>query len=364
MSINKYSKYGDVIFDCVNSIEKPDMEAATRARARLDKLTKPLGSLGRLEDLVADLAGMTGTPVPRVDRKVVVVMCADNGVVEEGVTQVGSEVTAKVTENFTKGITCVNVLSELVGARLVVADIGVKEDVCAKGVLRKKARNGTSNIAKGSAMSHDEAVYCIEAGIGVVRELCDEGVDIIATGEMGIGNTTTSSAVASVLLNERPADMIGRGAGLSDEALLRKKEVVKRAIDVNEPDASDPIDVIMKVGGFDIAGLVGCYLGAAKYKRPILIDGFISVTAALAAYRICPETKAYMIPSHASVEPGAAYVFRALGLKPYFDLEMRVGEGTGAVLGFFLVDAAMAAYTRMGTFEEAEISQYVPQNNN
>jgi len=358
---NKYYKYGERILNCIRNIPTPDEKAESEARARLDKLTKPLGSLGRLEDLVADIAGMTGNAKPSIDNKAIVIMCADNGVVDEGVTQVGSEVTASVTENFTKGLTCVNVFSELVGARIVIVDIGVKADLRSDGILNMKVRHGASNIAKGPAMSLDEVVLCIETGISVVEGLWREGVNVIGTGEMGIGNTTTSSAVTSALLGKDPLLMVGRGAGLSDVGLIRKREIVKRALDVNKPDADDPIDVVMKVGGFDIAGLIGCYLGASLHRIPVLVDGFISAAAALAATKICPAARAYMIPSHSSVEPGVSYVIEALAMKPYLELGMRLGEGTGAALGFFLLDAAMAAYTKMGTFGDAtNIEQYVP----
>lgn len=330
------------------------------AQARLDNLTKPLGSLGVLEDIVKQLAGITGNVYPSVDKKAVVIMCADNGVVDEGVAQSSRNVTAMVTRNFMKGITGINVLARHAGAEVVVVDIGVEEDIECEGVINKKIRRGTWNIAKGPAMTREEAIKAIEIGIEIVESLVAKGINLIGTGEMGIGNTTTSSAVAAVLTNNAVDCMVGRGAGLSNEGLENKIKVVKRAIEINAPDPDDAVDVLAKLGGFDIAGLVGCFIGAAAYRVPILIDGFISATAALVAVRIKPDIRSFIFQSHGSAEQGNAKVFEALGLKPMLNLGMRLGEGTGAALAFHIIDAAVVAYKNMGTFKDAGIEQYKP----
>lgn len=337
-----------------------DRELMIRAQERLDSLTKPIGSLGRLEDIVKQLVGITGNLFPRVDNKKIVIMCADNGVVEEGITQVTKEVTASVTKNFTKGFTGINVLSRHSRSDIVIVDIGVDEDLKCEGILNKKIRSGTWNIANGPAMTREEAIRAIEAGIEIVKELSSAGVNLLGTGEMGIGNTTTSSAISIVLTGNNVDDMVGRGAGLTQKGLENKIKVVNRAIAVNNPNPNDPIDVLAKVGGFDIAGLVGCFIGAAAYRVPILIDGFISAAAALAAVKIKPEVKNFIFPSHGSAEPGSKKIMEALGLEPMLNLEMRLGEGTGAAIAFHIIDAAITAYNEMGTFGDAEIEQYVP----
>jgi len=341
----------------VKSLNREVMDAA---QARLDSLTKPLGSLGRLEGIVKSFAGITGELFPKVDKKTVIIMCSDNGVVEEGVSQSTKEITSSVTRNFMKGITCINVLSRHAGADIVVVDIGVDDDLNVEGIINRKIRKGTWNIARGPAMTRDEAIKAMEVGIDIVRDLKQKGVNVLGTGEMGIGNTTTSSAVSAVLTGNSIEKMVGKGAGLSSEGLKRKIEVIKKAIEINKPDPNDPIDVLAKLGGFDIAGLAGCFLGAAAYRVPILIDGFISATAALVALKIKPEIREYIFPSHGSAEPGTAAVMEAIGFEPMLNLGMRVGEGTGAAIAFHIIDAAFAAYTQMGTFNDANIEQYVP----
>lgn len=338
-----------------------DMKAQEIAQVRLDSLTKPLGSLGRLEDIVRQTAGITGKARPNVDKKTIVIMCADNGVVEEGVSSCPKSVTAAVTQNFMKGITGVNVLSSHAGADIVVVDIGVDAKLDAEGILDKKIRMGTGNIAKGPAMSRDEAVRAVEAGIEAVFELHQKGVGLLGTGEMGIGNTTTSSAITAVLTGKPLEPLVGRGSGLSDKDLDNKIKVIKRAIEVNKPDPADPIDVLSKLGGLDIAGLAGCYVGAAACRLPIVIDGFIASAAALVAVRLKPEARQFMFAAHGSAEPGSNAVLEALGLEPLLRLGMRLGEGTGAAIAFHIIDAAFAAYNGMGTFGDAEIEQYKPQ---
>lgn len=337
-----------------------DEEVMEKVQERLDNLTKPIGSLGRLEEIVKHIGGITGEVFPSVKNKTVVIMCADNGVVEEGVSSCPKSVTATVTKNFMKGFTGINVFTRHAGADIKVIDIGVDEDIVEEGIINKKIRKGTSNIAKGPAMSREEAVRAIEAGIEVVEELKKRNVNLIGTGEMGIGNTTTSSAVAAVLTGCPVEDMVGVGSGLTKEAFKNKIDIIKHCININKPQPSDPIDVLAKVGGFDIAGLAGCFIGAALYRIPIVIDGFISAAAALTAVKIKPEVKNFIFPSHGSAEPGNKKIMAALGLEPMLLLEMRLGEGTGAALGFQIIDMAVAAYTEMGTFEKANIEAYKP----
>lgn len=344
----------------VNSISGLHTDLMDKAQERLDSLTKPLGSLGRLEDIIKQLAGITGELYPKVDKKTVIIMCADNGVVGEGVSSCPKSVTSSVKLNFTRGITGINVFTRHTGADVVVVDIGVDDAIEREDILNRKIRRGTWNIAKGPAMTKDEAVKAIETGIEVVTELKKKGVNLLGTGEMGIGNTTTSSAVAAVLTGNSIESMVGRGAGLTSDGLEKKINVIRQAIEINRPDPGDVPDVLAKIGGFDIAGLTGCFLGAAACRVPILIDGFISAAAALAAVRIKPEVKSFIFPSHASAEPGSKKIMEALGFEPMLNLDMRLGEGTGAAIAFHIIDAAVAAYEQMGTFADASIEQYIP----
>ncbi len=347
--------------DLLNKITSLDIESMKNAQIRLDTLTKPLGSLGKLENIVVKLSGIDCSPSPKANNKAIVVMCADNGVVEEGVSSCPKSVTASVTCNFTRGITGINVFSRLTNSKLVVVDIGVDADIPYSTILNRKIRKGTWNMAKGPAMTREEAIRGILAGIEIVKNLKAEGINLLGTGEMGIGNTSTSSAVTAAFTKVPVDKLVGIGSGLSKEAYINKIEVIKQAININQPDPSDPIDVLSKVGGFDIAGLTGCFLGAAIYRIPIVIDGFISAVAALTAVRIHPSARDYMLPSHGSAEPGTQAVMKALDMEPMLNLDMRLGEGTGAALGFQLIDAAIAAYTQMGSFDDAKIEQYVPQ---
>jgi nicotinate-nucleotide--dimethylbenzimidazole phosphoribosyltransferase len=330
------------------------------AKIRLDNLTKPLGSLGRLEDIVVQLAGITGDIFPKIDKRMVIIMCADNGVVEEGVAQAPKSVTSTVTRNFLKGFTGINVFTRLEGAGIKIVDIGIDDDIDCPGILNRKIRKGTYNIVKGSAMSREEAVKAIETGIEIVGEMKGSGINLLGTGEMGIGNTTTSSAIAAVLTGGSVEQLTGKGAGLTKDGLEKKINVIKCAIEINKPNPADAIDVLAKLGGFDIAGLAGCFIGAAAYRIPILIDGFISSVAALVAIKIKPEVKNFIFPSHGSAEPGTRIVMEALGKEPMLNLGMRLGEGTGSALAFHLMDAAVAAYKEMGTFGDADVEQYVP----
>lgn len=345
----------DLLNSNLNSIEPPDKVAMKKALEGIDNLTKPIGSLGRLEDIAVKLSGISGKVKNNIKKKNIIVMCADNGVVEEGISCCSQETTAIVTENFTKGITGVCVLAKFYGADITVVDVGIKVDLNNSKIINKKVGYGTKNIAKGPAMTKEEAVICILTGIETVDNLVKDGYDLLGTGEMGIGNTTTSAAVLSVISDLNSDIIVGKGAGLTEKQYSHKKEIVKEAIKVNNPDRNDIIDVISKVGGFDIAALCGCFLGAAKNKVPIVIDGFISSVAALCAYRINPLVKEYIFPSHLSSEPGAAYVNHEIGLIPLLNLNMRLGEGSGCPMAFNIIEASLFVINNMATFKEANL---------
>jgi len=342
--------------DTIRQINPADAEAAARCRSRWNRIAKPLYGLGALEDLLVRIAAVQGTEKIDIQKKALVIFCADNGVVAEGVSQTGQETTAIVAENFVDGRACASILCRRAGVDLFPVDVGMAVDT--SRVEKRKCRCGTSNMTEGPAMSLQEAVRTVEAGIAKARELAKEGYRILAAGEMGIGNTTTSSAVASVLLGREPADMTGRGAGLSAEGLRKKVFAVRRAISINRPDPADPVDVLAKVGGFDIAALTGLFLGGAACRVPVVIDGFISAVAALLAVRMAPSCAAYMLPSHVSGEPGGRAVMQALGLSPVLDAGMHLGEGAGAVTLFPLLDMACDIYDHMDTFEEIHVGQY------
>lgn len=337
-------------------IRPVDQEAVCAAQKRWDSIAKPLHSLGKMEKIVMQIAGITGSADVRLDKRALVAMCADNGVVEEGVTQTGQEVTAIVAENFLKGDTSACVMCRQCRTDVFPVDVGMASDTKVPSDL--KVMMGTRNMTKEPAMTYEEAVQGIEAGIEMVRRLKEQGYRLIATGEMGIGNTTTSSAVASVLLNRSVEEMTGRGAGLSGEGLKRKIDAIKRAVKLNEPDLSDPVDVLAKVGGLDIAGMAGVFMGGAVYRIPVVIDGFISCVAALVAQRISPLTKDYMIASHVSREPAAAMILEALEKEAVLHGEMCLGEGSGAVALFPFIDMGLAVYESMSTFEEIKVEQY------
>ena len=330
-------------------------DSMNEAAERLDKLIKPIGSLGKLEGLAVKISGITGKQNNEFNKKVIIIMASDNGVVEEGVSAAPKEVTSLMTLSMLKGVSGVCVLSKHAGADIRVVDIGVGSDLDYPGLINRKIRKGTSNISIGPAMSREEAILAIETGIETVSQLVEDGYSLFGTGEMGIGNTSTSSAVAMAFLGCSSEGVVGKGVGLTEEGYANKKSVIDRAIRVNKPDPEDPIDVISKVGGFDIAGMAGCFLGAAYHRVPIVIDGFISAVAALTAYRITPLVKDFMIPSHLSEEPGYRIVINEMGLKPMLDLNMRLGEGSGCPLAFNLIEAAEVIISDMATFEEATI---------
>ena len=346
--------------EVIQGIVPADQEAMGRAKARWDSIAKPLGSLGALEDAVIRIAGMSGSPDVDISKRAVVVMCADNGVVAEGVTQTGQEVTAIVAENMSTGDTSVCAMSRAAGAEVVPVDIGTVTPLKGARIRQKCVRRGTANMTQGPAMSREEAVQAILAGVEIARELRGRGVKLLATGEMGIGNTTTSSALAAVLLDRPVEDMTGRGAGLSSEGLQRKIRAIETAVRVNRPDPGDVLDVLHKVGGLDIAGLAGVFLGGALCRTPVLVDGFISSVAALVAARLCPQCKDYMLGSHASEEPASQLVLSELNLRPFLYAGMRLGEGTGAVAVMPLLDMGLAVYREMTTFEDTNIEAYQP----
>jgi len=337
-----------------------DMVAA--ARERLDSLAKPPGSLGKLEDIAAKLAGITGQIYNTVDKRCVIIMCSDNGVVEEGVASAPQSVTFAQTINFTRGITGVSVLAKRFNADLMIVDVGVNAEINHPDVINRKIRKSTSNLAKQPAMDRDEAVTAMLVGIEMAEEAYKKGYNIIGVGEMGIGNTTTSSAVLCALTGIDVDLTVGKGAGLSNEGYEKKKQIIKNAIEMHKPNPDDPVDVVSKVGGFDIAAMAGVYIGAAYYKLPVVIDGFISAVAALVAARLNNLAVDYMIPSHASYEPGYTYAVKGLGLEPALMLNMRLGEGSGCPIMFMVVDAACAIIRDMATFTEAAIDDEYLEN--
>lgn len=339
----------------LNLITPKDYKSEEKAMNYIDSLAKPIGSLGTLEHIAAKMAGITGKVHNKMDKRNIVVMCADNGVVDEGVSSCPKSLTALLTENLTRNFTGVTILSEFTKTDVSVVDIGVDATFNNPLIINKKIDMGTKNMSKEPAMSYEQAVSAIEAGIEVVDDLCSKGYDIFGTGEMGIGNTTTSAAVLSALSGLSPDITSGKGAGLTEEQFLNKKRVIAEAIELNKPDSNNPVDVISKVGGFDIAGMCGCFLGAAKNKKPIVIDGFISSAAALCAVRLNKDVKDYLFASHLSEEPGAMYMMKEIGLEPMFNFHMRLGEGSGCPLAFQIIDSALYIMNNMATFEKATI---------
>ncbi len=336
----------------VRPLDGPAMEAARR---RQDRLAKPPGSLGRLEELSVRLAGITGKTINSVDRRALLVFCADNGVTEEGVAVAPQSVTAAQTVNLTRCKTGASVLARRFGVELYVCDVGVRADVDAPGVLQRKIARGAGNIARGPAMTRAQALRALLTGAETADSAVRQGARALGVGEMGIGNTTTSAAVLAALTGANPADVTGRGGGLTDAGLERKIRTVRRALAVNRPDPSDPVDVLSKVGGFDLCAMAGAFLASAALRVPAVVDGLISAVAALCAARLCPEVRGYLIPSHASAEPGYRVAAGELGLTPLFDLQMRLGEGSGCPIAMSVLDAACAVMSDMATFEEAKI---------
>ncbi|GCF10119.1 nicotinate-nucleotide--dimethylbenzimidazole phosphoribosyltransferase [Dictyobacter arantiisoli] len=326
------------------------------AQERQLQLTKPTGSLGRLEDIAIQMAGITRNVCPVIKHKAVVVMAADHGITAEGVSAYPSDVTAQMVQNFLVGGAAINALARQANAEVAIVDIGVATDIEHPDLISRKVRRGTANMAHGPAMSREEALQAITIGIDVLDTLAAKGLDLVATGEMGIGNTTPASAITSVLLNIPVARVTGRGTGLNDQQLTNKVQIIERAIAHNQPDASDPLDVLAKVGGLEIAGLVGIILGAAARRIPVVIDGFISGAAALVAYTLCPTVREYLFAGHVSVESGHRFILEKIGLEPLLDLHLRLGEGTGAVLTMHIIEGALHTHNEMATFGEAGVS--------
>lgn len=344
--------------ETMQKIRPVDAAAMAAAKQHWDGLGKPLGSLGRLEKALIQIAGIQRTGDVHIDRKALVIMCADNGVVQEGVTQCGQEVTATVAENFLDEKSCVAIMCRRAGTKICPVDIGIAVDT--PRVEKRKIAYGTKNMAKEPAMTREQAVAAIEVGIAKAEELHAQGYEMLATGEMGIGNTTTSSAMTAVYLGLDVETVTGRGAGLSSHGLQRKIHAIKQAIAVNQPDPEDPLDVLAKVGGLDIAGMCGLFLGGAAQQMPVVMDGFISQVAALTAVRLVPECADYILASHVSEEPGANILLKALEKDAFLTCGMRLGEGSGAVALFPILDFASDIYHKMSTFVQADIVEYQP----
>ena len=340
-------------------IKNTNGKFAEDAQTRLDNLTKPQGSLGRLEEFAKQLVAISGSLMPEMDKKVVFTFAGDHGVAEEGVSAFPKEVTPQMVLNFINGGAGINVLARHAGAEVVVVDIGVDYDfrgLKREGFVSAKVLSGTRNMRKGPAMTREEAEKCIQVGIGLASEYAKKGYKIFGTGEMGIANTTSSSAITAVITGESVEDITGRGTGINDAALDNKVQVIRDAIAVNHPDPSDALDVLSKIGGAEIAGIAGLIIGAAANKIPVVVDGFISTAGALIAYLIEPKTKDYMFAAHMSQEVGHKAILAKIGLRPILDLDMRLGEGTGAALAMLIIEAGLKIYKEMATFAEAAVA--------
>jgi nicotinate-nucleotide--dimethylbenzimidazole phosphoribosyltransferase len=327
------------------------------ARRRLDQLTKPPGSLGRLERLAVQIAGITGQPRRALARKAIVVMAADHGVTVEGVSAYPSAVTAEMVRNFASGGAAVNVLARQSGAWVVVVDVGVAADLpCELPILQRKVAYGSANLAAGPALTSEQALQAIQVGLEVVEREIALGLDVVCLGEMGIGNTTPASAIIASVCGLPVAEVTGRGTGIDEPTWRHKIDIIERGLAVNRPDPGDPLDVLRKIGGLEIGGLVGVALGAAARRVPVVVDGFIATAAALLAAELAPAVRSYLIAAHRSAEPGHQAALAHLELEPLFALDLRLGEGTGAALALPLLDAAVAILDQMATFSEAGVS--------
>ncbi|MCF6095218.1 nicotinate-nucleotide--dimethylbenzimidazole phosphoribosyltransferase [Microaerobacter geothermalis] len=347
----------------ITNIKPLDQEAMEAAFNHINQLTKPQGSLGQLENIAIQLAGITGLRKCIFEKKSVVVMAGDHGVVEEGVSAFPKEVTVQMVFNFLHGGAAINVMAREAGAKVTCVDVGVDADLSKlDGLINKKVMNGTANMVKGPAMTRDQALRTIEVGIEMAEWELTQGTALIATGEMGIGNTTASSAMLAALSNKSVEEVVGRGTGIDDARYINKVNVIKKALQINCPNAEDPIDVLHKVGGLEIGAMAGLILGCAANRIPVVIDGFISTVAALTAVRISPAAKAYLIPSHKSVEPGHQIALQLLDLNPSLHMNMRLGEGTGACLMFSVIDTVQRIMNEMATFEQAGVSTGVVES--
>ena len=343
----------------IKSIYPQDSESRDRAKERLDQLAMPHWALGDLMDLAIDLAGMTRSVKPVVSGKAIVTMAGDHGVVAEGVSKFPQEVTTQMVYNFVNGGAGINALARQAGAEVVVVDMGVAADMTELvengKIINKKIGLGTNNIAQGAAMSMANAIRSVESGIEVVNELADS-VDVFGTGDMGIGNTTPSTAIAAIITGRSVEELTGRGTGLDDAQLAHKQQIIKQILECNKPDPKNGLDILAKVGGFEIGGIAGLILGAAAQRKPIVIDGFISTAGALIAIAIEPFVRDYIVCAHRSMEPGHQYMQEKIGCNSLLDLNLRLGEGTGAALAMNLVEAAVAVLTEVATFEEAAVA--------
>ncbi len=349
---------GELLSKTIKGIGALDEGAMAQARARQDRLTKPAGSLGRLEDISVQLAGIQGRPNPVVKNKAVVVMAGDHGVAAEGTSAYPQAVTAQMVLNFLRGGAGINVIARQIGARVVVVDMGVAEQIPSHPqLLSRKVGSGTRNMAVGPAMTEAEATKALETGIEIVEELVASGLDIVGTGDMGIGNTTSSAAICAAMTGLKASEVTGRGTGIGDDQLKHKAATIEKALRVNSPDPKQPLSVLAKVGGFEIAGLAGVMLGAGARRVPVVVDGFISGAAALIAVGLAPNLRGFLIAGHVSVEQGHKVILRHLGLAPLIDLGMRLGEGTGAAIGMFLCETAAKILAEMATFDEAGVSE-------
>jgi len=341
----------------INRIPTLDAAWNERAWARLDSLTKPPRSLGLLEDLAQRVAVLQRTETPAIPRKAIVLMAGDHGVTAQGVSPYPSEVTVQMVANIAAGGAAINQLARHAGAQVVLVDVGVKCDLLSTdNVVQARVANGTADMTEGPAMTCEQTLAALRVGIEQVAALAESGLDIVGTGDMGIGNTTPSAAITSVLTGVDPSDVVGPGTGLDPAGVIHKAEVVRRAIAVNTPDPLDALDVLTRVGGLEIAGIAGVVLGAAALGIPVVSDGYISGAAALVALRMAPAIKPWLFVSHRSAEPGHTVVLEALGMEPVLDLDMRLGEGTGAALAIEIIDAACTCMSGMATFAEAGVS--------
>jgi nicotinate-nucleotide--dimethylbenzimidazole phosphoribosyltransferase len=348
----------NLLASTIKAIKPLDQTAMAEVKTRQDTLTKPAGSLGRLEEVSIRIAGIQGKARPVIGKKAMITMAADHGVVDEKIGNWPREVTAQMVENFLRGGAGINVLARQAEARIVFVDMGIAGDLKPdKQLIVKKVAYGTKNMCLGPAMTPEQALKAVEAGIEIVNSEAKNGLDIVGTGDMGIGNTTASSAIFAAVSGKTAEEVTGRGTGLSDEQLSHKIDVIKRALKLNKPDSSQPLDILAKVGGFEIGGLAGVMLGAAVQRIPVVIDGFISGAAALIAISLAPQVKDYIFAAHVSAEAGHAAMLNYMGLKPLLNLEMRLGEGTGAALGIIIAEAAVRTLNEMATFAEAGVSE-------
>lgn len=347
----------DLISTILKDIRPVDEKWYSEAQKRLDNLTKPMGSLGRLEEFARRLVGITENNMVRIGKKAIFTFAGDHGVTEEGVSAYPKEVTPQMVFNFLRGGAGINALARHAGAEVIVIDIGVDYDFHnVEGLTHMKVVKGTKNFATGPAMTKEEAIRSVQAGLEVAESYAKKGYSMFGTGDMGIGNTTPSSAIAAVLTGKAVSEVTGKGTGISEESLKKKIGVIERGISLNRPDPADPMDVLAKVGGAEIGGIAGLILGAAAKRVPVVIDGFISTAGALIAHCLEPKTKDYMFAAHNSVEIGHKAMLEKIGLKPILDLDLRLGEGTGAALAMLMIEAGAKIYTEMATFGDAGVS--------